>query len=231
MRRGDLHQLVLRREVDQPLDEVEAHAAHAGGVQACSSASVTLRLTVATPRALPFDCDAGVDHRAVVGAVAGGLHDHVAREAEVVAQREELLLAGVAGRVLALGREGEFGAGAEHVAVRVDAAGRQLERGLGWGRRTSPASRGSSRNSSSGLGSFTCREDAVGLGAPVGAAREFRSCPWHPNSPASARSATQAWRSAVPLAPGREPASRTVSATSRTSSLRRRPCSMTRWKK
>jgi hypothetical protein len=30
---GDLHQLVLGREVDQPLDEVEAHAAHAGGVQ------------------------------------------------------------------------------------------------------------------------------------------------------------------------------------------------------
>ena len=32
-----------------------------------------------------------IDHRAVVGAVAGGLHDDVAREAEVVAQREQLL--------------------------------------------------------------------------------------------------------------------------------------------
>ena len=49
-----------------------------------------------------------IDHRAVVGAVAGGLHDDVAREAEVVAQREQLLLARVAGRVLALGRVGEL---------------------------------------------------------------------------------------------------------------------------
>jgi hypothetical protein len=53
-----------------------------------------------------------------------------------------------------------------------------------------------------------------------------------PNSPSSARSAIQAWRSAVPAADqGVRPISRTVSATSRTSSLRRRPCSMTRWKK
>ena len=65
---------------------------------------------------------AGIDHRAVVGAVAGGLHDHVAREAEVVAQREQLRLAGVARRVLALGRVRKLLAGAEHVAVRVDAA-------------------------------------------------------------------------------------------------------------
>ena len=39
-------------------------------------------------------------------------------------------------------------------------------------------------------------------------------------------------RSAVPAADqGVRPISRTVSATSRTSSLRRRPCSMARWKK
>jgi hypothetical protein len=30
---GDLNQLVLRREVHQPPDEVEAHAAHAGSVR------------------------------------------------------------------------------------------------------------------------------------------------------------------------------------------------------
>ena len=47
---------------------------------------VTLRLTVATPRALPLEWTQRIDHRAVVGAMAGGLHDHVAREAEVVAQ-------------------------------------------------------------------------------------------------------------------------------------------------
>ena len=54
MRRGDLQQLVAGREVDQALDEVEAHAAHAGVVQSpAARASVTLRRTVATPRALP----------------------------------------------------------------------------------------------------------------------------------------------------------------------------------
>ena len=68
-----------------------------------------------------------VDHRAVVGAVAGGLHDDVAREAEVVAQCEELRLAGVARRVLALGRERELRARAEHVAMRIDAARRRRE--------------------------------------------------------------------------------------------------------
>jgi hypothetical protein len=68
-------------------------------------------LTVATPRALPFDALQRIDQRAVVGAVAGGLHDHVLVEAQVVAQREQLLLAGVARRVLALGRVGNCAPG------------------------------------------------------------------------------------------------------------------------
>jgi hypothetical protein len=51
-------------------------------MHACSSASVTLRLTVATPRALPPEWIERIDHRAVVGAVAGGLHHDVAGEAE-----------------------------------------------------------------------------------------------------------------------------------------------------
>ena len=63
----------------------------------------------------------------------------------MVAQREELRLARVAGRVLALGRVRELRAGAEHVAMRVDAARRQLEARLRWVRRTSRASRGFSR--------------------------------------------------------------------------------------
>jgi hypothetical protein len=40
--------------------------------------------------------------------MAGGLHDHIALKAQVVAQREQLLLAGVARRVLALGRVGKL---------------------------------------------------------------------------------------------------------------------------
>ena len=53
-----------------------------------------------------------------------------------------------------------------------------------------------------------------------------------PVAPASARSATNAWRCAVPAADqGSRPISRTVSAASRISSARRRPCWITRWKK
>jgi hypothetical protein len=48
-------------------------------------------------------------HRgAIVLAMAARLHDHALVEAEKVAQREELLLWRVAGRVFALGRIGEF---------------------------------------------------------------------------------------------------------------------------
>ncbi len=93
MRAGDLHQLVLGREVDQPLDEVEAHAAHAGGVQALQLVVADAALDGGHAARLAAAGQAGIDHRAVVGAVAGGLHDHVARKAEVVAQREQLLLA------------------------------------------------------------------------------------------------------------------------------------------
>ena len=51
---GDLDQLVPRRDVDEALEEVEAHAAHPGlGGAARSSSSVTSRRTVATPRARP----------------------------------------------------------------------------------------------------------------------------------------------------------------------------------
>ena len=46
---------------------------------------------------------------------------------EVLAQREQLLPARVAGRVLALGRVGKLRARPEHVAVRIHAVGRQLE--------------------------------------------------------------------------------------------------------
>ena len=71
--------------------------------------------------------DERVDERAVVVAVTGRLHDDVALEPEVVAQREQLFLRGVAGRVLALGRIGERRARPEHVAMRVHRAGRHHE--------------------------------------------------------------------------------------------------------
>src|SRR5690606_16176575 len=68
-----------------------------------------------------------VDHRGVVRPVTGGLHDDVLVEAEVVAQREQLLLGGVAGGVLALRRIWELSAGSEDVAVSVDGSRGQGE--------------------------------------------------------------------------------------------------------
>jgi hypothetical protein len=71
-----------------------------------------------------------IDHRAVVGAMTGRLHDDVARKTEMVAQRKQLLLRRIAGRVFALRHIGKFGAGAEHMAMCVDGAGRHLEAGF-----------------------------------------------------------------------------------------------------
>ena len=85
---GDLCQLVPGCEVDQALEEVETDAADTGVVQ---------RLQLAIGDVAPDGGDATrfagaapdrIDHRAVIGAVTGGLHDHVAAEAEMVAQRE-----------------------------------------------------------------------------------------------------------------------------------------------
>ena len=135
---------------------------------------VTLRRTVATPRARAAAGAAGIDHRAVVGAVAGGLHDDVAREAEVIAQREQLRLAGVAGRVLSLGRVGELRARAEHVAVRVHRAGRRREAAACSGCGYQSSQPGVFSNGSSScqprLRRLDVVEDPVGLDAPVGAA-------------------------------------------------------------
>ncbi len=119
---GDRLEFVHRREVDQPLDEIEAHAAHASLVQA---------LQFGVGHVPPHGRDStrpavarkqSVDHRAVVGAMTGRLHDDVAVESEAIAQREQLRLAGVAGGVFAFGRVGELGPRSEHMAMRVDGA-------------------------------------------------------------------------------------------------------------
>jgi hypothetical protein len=68
-----------------------------------------------------------VDDGAVVGAVAGRLHDYVALEPEQVAQLPEFLLRRVARRVLALGRIRKEASRAKHVTVRIDRARRHGE--------------------------------------------------------------------------------------------------------
>ena len=133
--RGDLHQLVLRREVDQPLDEVEAHAAHAGGMQrAASSASVTVRRTVATPRALPFAATQASTIARLSAPWQVACTITLRAKPEVVAQREQLRLAGVAGRVLALGRDRETRRRGRTRGSARRRAGRQHETAASWDR-------------------------------------------------------------------------------------------------
>ena len=82
---GDLDQFVLRREVDQPLDEIEPDAAHAGLMKPLEFA-VGDAASDGRDAARPAPARAqGVDHGAVVGAVAGRLDDDIARKTEMVA--------------------------------------------------------------------------------------------------------------------------------------------------
>ena len=69
----------------------------------------------------------GVEHRAVVRAVATRLDNDLAFDTEAVAEGEQLFLRCIAWRVLALGCEPEPVARAKYVAVRVDTFGRQHE--------------------------------------------------------------------------------------------------------
>ena len=118
------------REIDQALDEIEAHAAHAGVMHRLQFGVADAALDGGDAARSAAGMDERIDHGAVVGAVAGGLHHDVAGEAEMVAQRVELLLRRIAGRVFALRRERKFGARAEHMAVRVHRACRHLEPGF-----------------------------------------------------------------------------------------------------
>ena len=82
---GDLDQFVLRREVDQPLDEIEPDAAHTGLVKPLQFRVAHLAPDGRDAARLAPARTQGVDHGAVVGAVAGRLHDHVAGKAEMIA--------------------------------------------------------------------------------------------------------------------------------------------------
>ena len=128
--RGDPLQHVARGEIDQALDEIKPHAANAGSVHAIELVVGHLFAHEGDALGPALRRFERVHHGAVVLAVAGGLDDHVLVEAEKVAQREQLFLRRIAGRVFALRRIGEFGLRPEHVAMRIDRAGRRLELGL-----------------------------------------------------------------------------------------------------
>ena len=137
-----------------------------------------------------------IDERAIVAAVAGRLHDHVPGETEVIAQREQLLLRRVAGRVLPLGRVGELDLRAR-TRGSVRRRRRAAARSAAWtgsdGMAAIPESLRTARRISlerrpGRLQPFHGVEHAIGLASPsVAHAGRFPS-----NTPASARSAIQA---------------------------------------
>ena len=88
---GNFDQLLAGGKIDKALDEVEAHAANTGIVHGA-------KLGIADPAL--HGCNAarhaagmlqGVEHGPIVGAMAGGLDNHITCKTEVVAQCEQLL--------------------------------------------------------------------------------------------------------------------------------------------
>ncbi len=128
---GDGGEVLLGRGVHQPPQEVEPYAAHARLVQVAQLLLGDVGADGGDAAGPAAGRAYGVEHGGVVRAVTGGLHQDVARDAQVVAEGEQIRLAAVAGGVLPLGREGELGLGSEDMAVRVDRAGRQGEPGPG----------------------------------------------------------------------------------------------------
>jgi len=126
---GHFEELVLRRIVHEALEEVEADAANAAFMQSCEIGVRDRRIDHGHAARFPFGLGDGVQRRGIVGAVAAGLHDHVAGEAQAIAQGEELVRPGILGKVLGLGAERKLRHRPEDVAVRVDGAcGRGIER-------------------------------------------------------------------------------------------------------
>src|SRR5882757_1668464 len=130
--RGDFVQLVLWREIDQALDEVEANTSDPGCMHVLefgiSNATPDSRNTAGRASGI----GERTEHRAVVSAVAGCLHDYIACKAQMVAQRIELLPRRIARRVLSFRSVGVFGTRTEHVAVRINGVRGYPEARLGW---------------------------------------------------------------------------------------------------
>jgi hypothetical protein len=125
--RGDPLHHVLRRGIDQPLDEVEAHALDARVVQLLQAGVGDLLADEGTALGLAVGGHQRIDQRAVVGVMAGRLHDHVLVEAEEVAALRKVSFGASHGVYLRLGANGKHCLRPEHVAVRVDRARRRLE--------------------------------------------------------------------------------------------------------
>ncbi len=116
---ADLQELVLGRIVDQPLEEVEPDTAHPAIMQRgqLRFRNIGIDHRHAARLAVGFgDC---VQSRGIVRAVAGGLHDHILFEAEMIAQRKQLVRPGIGGKVLRFGAEAEGIHRPEDMAMRI----------------------------------------------------------------------------------------------------------------
>src|SRR5262249_18477669 len=109
------------------LYEVEADAANAARIK---RVEILVGETLVDDRnaaiALRIRSDA-VKHRRIVGAVAAGLHDNRALDAEMCMQRREHFLRCIIRRVAPVRRIGEFRSGPKHVAMGVARARWQFE--------------------------------------------------------------------------------------------------------
>jgi hypothetical protein len=125
---GDLGEHLARREVHEPLHEVETCAPNPSLVQFAQLGISDGAIDGGDAACLVTGRAQRIDQRAIVGAVAGGLDDDVLVEAQSIAQREELLLRGIRWRVLAFGRVRKHVARPEDVAMCIHRSRRDLER-------------------------------------------------------------------------------------------------------
>ena len=96
---GDFEELVLGGVVDQALEEVEADAADAALVQRRKFGFGNGGIDHGDAPREAIALRDGVERGSVVGAVAAGLNDDIAREAQMIAQREQHVRPGVFGEV------------------------------------------------------------------------------------------------------------------------------------
>ena len=126
IRAGDALHHVLGRRIDEALDEIETDAFHAGLVQIFQLGVGDVFADEGDALGFAVGMNERVDQRAIIRVMTGRLHDDVLVEAEKIAQREQLFLWRIAGRVFPLRRERKRRFRTEHVAMRIDRARRRL---------------------------------------------------------------------------------------------------------
>jgi hypothetical protein len=116
--------------------EVEPDASHAGAMQGIELGLCDVVGDYGDTAPAPAEAMQRIDGAGIIRAVDARVHDHDALEMEIRLQGEQLLERRLAGRVAALGREGELRRRAEDMGVTIAGAARHDE-----GRRGAPGHR------------------------------------------------------------------------------------------